>query len=89
MNGLSVNTEFDDWISFAETKKAYEQASKTLLMTRGSYPLKGENETAQKFRFAEVTYECKAGNQRRTDSKGHRASSTYKMNCPAIVSITT
>lgn len=85
MNGLSLNTEFDDFQSLVEAKKAYEEASKSVLVTRGSYTLKGDNEIAQTFRYAQITYECKAGSQRATQSKGYRTSSTYKMNCEVEV----
>ncbi len=85
MNGLSLDTEFDDFQSLLEAKKAYEDASKSILVTRGSNPLKGDNDIARKFRYGEIAYECKAGSQRATKSKGFRTSSTYKMNCEAKV----
>lgn len=87
MNGFTQNAEFDDWKSFVEAKKAYELATKTVLVTRGSHVLKGNNETVEKFRYNEVIYEWKAGTQRKTQSNGHRASSTYKINCLFMVSV--
>ncbi|KAJ6649470.1 Structural maintenance of chromosomes protein 5, partial [Pseudolycoriella hygida] len=50
-------------------------------------PMKGDNETAKKFRYNSVLYQCKAGSQQATQSKGLRASSTYKMNCPVVVRV--
>lgn len=85
MNGLTLKSEFDDFESLLEAKKDYEKASKSVLVTRGSYPLKGDNDIARKFRYSEITYECKAGSQRASKSTGHRSSSTYKMNCQAKV----
>ncbi|KAJ6639190.1 hypothetical protein Bhyg_11930, partial [Pseudolycoriella hygida] len=49
--------------------------------------MKGDNETAKKFRYNSVLYQCKAGSQRATQSKGLRASPTYKMNCPVVVRV--
>lgn len=86
MNGLNEKTEFDDWESFLAAKKAYEEACKTLLSTRGSRVLKGDNDIAQQFRYDNKIYHCKAGSERPTQSKGIRVSSTYKMGCPVVVS---
>lgn len=87
MNVFDLNTEFDDWQSVLQAKKAYENASNTVLSTRGSNPMKGDNETALKFRYTRKVYHCKAGKERETKSKGYRKSATYKMNCPAVVSV--
>lgn len=87
MDGLNVNTEFDDAKSVFDAKKAYEEASKSLLVIRQSNKIKGDNEIAQKFVYNSIIFECKAGSQRPTQSNGYRASSTYKMNCTVQVNI--
>lgn len=87
MDGLSEKTEFVSWTNFLEAKKAYEGASKTLLVTRGSYVMKGNDEKSRNFRYNQKIYQCKAGPQRATKSKGHRSSATYKMDCPVTVSV--
>lgn len=87
MDAIAEKTEFDSWILFLEAKKAYEEASKTLLTTRGSIAIKGDDEKAQNFRYMQKMYVCKAGPQRESQSKGHRTSATYRMNCPVTASV--
>lgn len=87
MNGLAEKNEFDDFKSFLEAKKAYEEASKSVLVIRGSNKMKGNNDIAQKFCYDQIIFICKAGPQRSTQSKGHRSSSTYKMNCEVKVCV--
>lgn len=87
MNGLTEKTEFVSWKFFLKAKKAYEEASKTLLVTRGSCVMKGDDEKSVNFRYTKKIYNCKAGSQKPTKSKGHRSSATYKMDCPVTVSV--
>lgn len=88
MNGLDEKTEFDDWQSFMVAKKAYEVASKTLLTTKGSDVMKGNNDIAKKFCYIRKVFNCKAGAERKQQSKGVRKSSTYRRGCPVSVRVT-
>lgn len=80
-----LNTEFDDWKKVLEAKKMYEDTTKTLLTIEGSEKLKGSSELNDRLVYAKVIFQCKAGTERPSQSKGIRASSTYKKNCPVKV----
>lgn len=86
MNPFVLKSEFDEWAKVLEAKKAYEEDSKTILVTAKSGKLKGDGELVQKLVYERVVFQCKAGPERNSQSKGYRASATYKKNCPVKVS---
>lgn len=87
MDYFSVNTEFDSFEALNATKKAYENATNSLLVITGSQILKGYGEFKETMKYERLTLACKAGKERPTQSKGLRTSSTYKMGCPVMVKI--
>lgn len=82
---FALNTQFDDWKKVLETKKLYEESSKTVLTIRKCDKLKGTSELNDKIVYERVTLHCKAGHERPSQSRGFRESSTYKKNCPVKV----
>lgn len=82
-----LNTEFDDWQKVLDSKKLYEDNSKTLLVIDRSTKLKGFGELKDRLIYERVLLKCKAGKERPCQSHGHRVSSTYKKNCPVKVSL--
>lgn len=88
MNVFAVGTEFTDKASVFEAKKNYEEASKTLLSISGCHKLKTSDDVSKKFVYDRVEFSCKAGIERKSQSKGLRQSSTYKMGCPVKVNKT-
>jgi hypothetical protein len=80
-----VNTEFPDYKTFLETKKLYEEQSKTILVVSECRKLKGPEDFSKKFVYDRVIFVCKAGFERPSQSKGYRTSSTLKKNCPVKV----
>lgn len=86
MTSFSVNSEFDSWQKVLECKKLYEDHSKTLLSISKSAKLKGSSELNDRIIYERIHFQCKAGKERLNNSQGHRKSSTYKKNCPVLVS---
>lgn len=85
MNIFQINTEFHDWESVVQAKKLYEEASKTLLVTSASHKLKTTDDVSLRCVYDRIEFSCKAGLERRCQSKGIRQSSTYKMGCTVKV----
>lgn len=85
MNVFAVKTEFDDWASVLKAKKMYEDASKTLLTTSASHKLKTSDDVSKRCLYDRVEFSCKAGQERKSQSKGLRESFTYKMGCTVKV----
>lgn len=85
MDSFALGTSFDTWQQVLDAKKLYEMNTKTVLVTRGSDKLKGESDLSRRLIYERVTFICKAGPERQTQSQGHRKSSTYKKNCPVKV----
>lgn len=86
MTSFALNTEFDNWQQVLDAKKLYEQNSKTLLTIIKCDKLKGASDLNERLIYERITFVCKAGPERPTQSHGHRTSSTYKKNCPVKVS---
>lgn len=87
MNSLIVNTEFNDFQSVLTAKKAYEDATNTILVVGSSKKIIGESELSKALIYERICYECKAGCERPSASNGIRASATYKKGCPVKVSL--
>lgn len=86
MNCFENNQTFDNCGSLLIAKKNYEQASNTILSITGSHKLKGDGEFVKLMVYDRINFGCKADLERPSSSKGIRATSTYKMNCPFMVS---
>lgn len=87
MNGLALNTEFNDYDSLLIAKKAYENASNTVLVVGSSKLMIGYSELNRALKYERILFECKAGSEKPTRSTGIRASATYKKGCPVKVSV--
>lgn len=87
MEFFAVGQEFDSFNSLIIRKKEYETATKNVLVIGACHKLKGNGSFQETFVYNQLEFHCKAGAERKTQSKGLRKSSTYKKNCPVIVSI--
>ncbi len=87
MDCFKEKTKFYDFESIIQAKKAYESASNTLLSVKSSLYIPGKSKLQKKLKYQKIVYECKAGTERPSKSKGVRASSTYKKGCKVLVSI--
>lgn len=61
MEFFALNTEFDDWQKVLDTKKLYEDSTKTLLVIGNCWKLKGASELNDRIVYERVVSECKAG----------------------------
>lgn len=86
MQYFQLNAQFDDFKSLLATKKLYESASNSLLVTGGSKKLIGDSALSRAVVYENIVYKCKAGKERPTQSIGLRKSSTLKKGCPVNVS---
>lgn len=82
MDIFQLNKKFDDYKSLLAAKTEYEKASNTILTTETSHLLQGEGDFVISRKYERISYVCKAGKERPSQSKGIRQSSTYKSNCP-------
>lgn len=87
MDTFQLNNKFDDYESLLAAKKNYEQASNTILTTDSSHFLQGDGDFVKSRKYEWISYACKAGKERQSQSKNIRQSSTYKSNCPFKVGI--
>lgn len=86
MSFFQPKSQFNDYKSLIETKKAYEKSTNTLLSTRGSVKLPDpDSEFTKRFVYQTIHFVCKAGLERKCQSDGYRQSSTIKKNCPVKV----
>lgn len=81
MNVFVEGKEFSNWQSVKKAKKKYEEESKTILSTRGSHKLKSNDDASISCVYSDMEFHCKAGEERKSQSKGYRQTSTYKMGC--------
>lgn len=87
MQFFAIGQQFDSLKTLLKKKKEYETATKNLFVIGNSHKVKGDGQFQEKFVYDRLTFVCKAGKERPTESKGVRKSATYKKNCPAKVSI--
>lgn len=86
MDAFDLGKEFENYKSILDAKRNYETASKSILSKSSSKFIIADGELKTKFVYQSIKYQCKAGPERPSSSKGLRASSTYKKNCPVFVS---
>lgn len=85
MNGLDVNTIFDNYEDLRRAIKEYECTSNTLLVIDDCCKLKGAGEFVVSMVYSRLQLKCKAGTERPSQSRGIRETSTFKKNCPVKV----
>ncbi|KAG4068436.1 hypothetical protein HA402_004776 [Bradysia odoriphaga] len=85
MDAFTQGKKFHDYKSILEAKKAYERVLNSILTTSSSKFIIGDDELKTKLVYQVLKYKCKAGPERATTSKGLRASSTYKKDCPVVI----
>lgn len=86
MEYFEVNSEFNNYQKVLEMKKLYETASNSILVTADSKKLIGDSELARSLVYERITFKCKAGPERPTQSQGFRNASTIKKGCSVKVS---
>ncbi len=68
-------------------KKEYEESSNSLMFKEDCLLLPdADSEFGKRFVYQRIVLRCKAGPERKCQSKGLRKSSTIKKNCPVKVS---
>lgn len=77
-----VNKEFNSFSELLEAKKEYEIVNNIVTVRRDTHLLKGEGEIIRRFVYSRLSLLCKAGKERKSESKGMRKSATFKKNCP-------
>lgn len=85
MNVFELNCTFETFESLLEAKKSYEIVSNTVLVIDKCHRLRKEDNLQKVIVYDRLTFVCKAGKERPTESKGYRNSSTLKKNCPVKV----
>lgn len=87
MQFFQLNSQFDDYNSVVAAKKDYEKSSNTLLSKIDSVLLPDpDSDWTKRFKYKRIGFICKAGPERKCQSKGLRKSSTIKKDCPVKVS---
>lgn len=81
MENFSLNKEFDSFDEVLKAKKHYEHENNVVLVISSSHLLKGDSEIIKQCVYDRLSLQCKAGKERRTESKGMRLSATFKKNC--------
>lgn len=87
MQLFSENSHFNDLASLMATKKLYEEFSNSVLVKDDCKKLVGDSELSRKVVYERIFFRCKAGPERKTQSRGIRKSSTIKKDCPVVVSL--
>lgn len=82
-----IGQTFDSHEAFITAKKDYENSSNTILTISRSETISSSDEMSALFKYRRLTLSCKAGPERKCQSKGMRLSATTKRNCPFEVSI--
>lgn len=85
MEYFQLNTQFDNFEQLLATKRLYETSSNSVLVIDDSKKLIGDSELAKSVIYERITFKCKAGPERPTQSNGFRNSSTIKKGCPVKV----
>lgn len=87
MEYFQLNSQFNDYQSVLATKKLYEESTNTILVKGDCLKLQDkESELSKRCVYQRIEFNCKAGLERKTRSKGIRNSSTIKKNCTVRVS---
>lgn len=90
MASFQVDSTFTDYASVVAAKKRYEESSNTVLVKTDCIKLKdADSDFGKRFVYQRIVFECKAGGERKPQSKGLRNSSTIKKNCPVKVRLST
>lgn len=84
MEHFQKGTEFHTYADLLAAKCSYEHDTKTLLTTKKSAKYGMDDPRNEDLVYSRIQYQCKAGEERKSTSKGNRAVSTGKMNCPGI-----
>ncbi|XP_037048119.1 zinc finger protein MSN4-like [Bradysia coprophila] len=87
MDHFQVGTEFHTYRELLAAKYRYEQDTKTLLTTKKSAKYTPDDPRCEDLVYSRIQYQCKAGEERKSTSKGNRAVSSGKMNCPVQVTM--
>lgn len=89
MEIFAPGNEFHTYKLLMAAKHRYEQATKTLLTTKKSVKYSLDDPRCEELVYSRITYQCKAGEGRKSTSKGSRAVSSGKKNCPVLVTLAT
>lgn len=87
MEHFQKGTEFHTYKELLAAKCRYEQETKTLLTTKKSAKYGFDDPRCEDLVYSRIQYQCKAGEERKSTSKGNRAVSSGKMNCPVVVTL--
>lgn len=82
-----MGTQFHTYKELLAAKCRYEQDTKTLLTTKKSAKYGADDPRYEDLVYSRIQYQCKAGEERKSTSKGNRAVSSGKMNCPVAVTL--
>lgn len=87
MEHFQKGTEFHTYKDLLAAKCRYEQDTKTLLTTKKSAKYGADDPRCEDLVYSRIQYQCKAGEERKSTSKGNRNVTSGKMNCPVIVTL--
>lgn len=87
MEHFQIGTEFHTYKELLAAKYRYEQDTKTLLTTKKSAKYTSDDPRCEDLVYSRIQYQCKAGEERKSTSKGNRAVTSGKMNCPVQVTM--
>lgn len=87
MEHFRIGTEFHTYKELLAAKSRYEQNTKTLLTTKKSAKFGADDPRCEDLVYSRIQYQCKAGQERKSTSKGNRNVSSGKMNCPVLVTL--
>lgn len=87
MTHFQVGDEFHTYKELQAAKYRYEQDTKTLLTTKKSAKYSPDDPRCEDLVYSRIQYQCKAGEERKSTSKGNRAVSSGKLNCPVQVTL--
>lgn len=87
MEHFQKGTEFHTYKELLAAKFRYEQDTKTLLTTKKSAKYGLDDPRYEDLVYSRIQYQCKAGEERKSTSKGNRAVSSSKLNCPVLVTL--
>lgn len=87
MEHFEKGTEFNTYAELLAAKCRYEHDTKTLLTTKKSAKYGADDPRHEDLVYSRIQYQCKAGEERKSTSKGNRAVSSGKMNCPVVVTL--
>lgn len=88
MEHFKKGAEFHTYKELLAAKYRYEQDTKTLLTTKKSAKYGFDDPRYEDLVYSRIQYQCKAGEERKSTSKGNRNVSSSKMNCPVLITIT-